>query len=99
MESVTFSEMKMGCKITCVKAFLTDLLGSQYLFEVYHTSLTIKNSENVGKSSCFENIVTMENITFFSKWRRDLWCTNAIFSILEGVSIYLKYHTRNQCEN
>ena len=38
----------------CKNGFLAKLLGSQYLFEILHTSLTVKNSENVEKSGCFE---------------------------------------------
>ena len=46
--------MKEGCKVNCVKTFLIDRFGSQYLFEIHYTSLTIKNSENVVKRGCFE---------------------------------------------
>ena len=35
---------------------LTDLLGNQHSFEVLQASLTFKNSKNVVKSGCFENI-------------------------------------------
>ena len=41
-------------KASCKKHFLANLCGSQYLFEILHTSLTIKNSENLVKSGCFE---------------------------------------------
>ena len=34
--------------------FLADLSGSQYLFQILETSLTVQNSENVVKSGCFE---------------------------------------------
>ena len=52
MDCAPFCEMKQGCKMTCAKMFLSaDLLESQYLFEKYHISLTIKN---VVKSGCFE---------------------------------------------
>ena len=37
--------------------FVADLLGSQYLFEILQTSLTVKNSENVVKSGCFEKLL------------------------------------------
>ena len=40
--------------ILCKKIFVTDLSGSQHLFEILQTSLTFKNSENVVKSGCFE---------------------------------------------
>ena len=30
------------------------LLGGRFLFEILQTSLTVKNSENVVKSGCFE---------------------------------------------
>ena len=42
-----FFEMNEGCKVTCIK--ITDLVGSQNLFEIYHTLLPIKNSEYVVK--------------------------------------------------
>ena len=80
MESVTFFEMKMGCQMTCVKAFLADLLGSHRIYQeaisldsnnntslTNNTSITNQNSENVVKSSCFENVVTMESNIFFIK--------------------------------
>ena len=34
--------------------FAADLLGIQNLFEILHTSLNVKNSENVLKRECFE---------------------------------------------
>ena len=40
--------------MSCVKyILLSDLLGSQYLFEILQTSPTVKNSENRVKSGCF----------------------------------------------
>ena len=33
---------------------MADLLGSQYLFEILQTSLTVKESENVVECGCFE---------------------------------------------
>ena len=40
MESLVifFFEIKEGCKVSCVKIFLADLFGSQYVFEILHTS-------------------------------------------------------------
>ena len=56
MESlVIFFEIKEGCKVSCVKIFLADLFGSQYVFEILHTSLTVTNSENVVKFGSFLN--------------------------------------------
>ena len=40
--------------VTSVKMFFVDISGSQYLFEILQTSLTVKNSENVVKSGSFE---------------------------------------------
>ena len=34
----------------CKNIFFIDIFGSQYSFEIYHTSVNIKNSENVVKS-------------------------------------------------
>ena len=42
-----------------------DLLGSQYLFEILQTSLTVKNSENVVKSGCFEKRLQWRAPTLF----------------------------------
>ena len=42
--------MKEGCKVSCVKT--SELLEKQYLFEILHTYLTVKKSENVLKSGC-----------------------------------------------
>ena len=44
--------MKEGCKVSCVKT--SELLEKQYLFEILHTYLTVKKSENVLKSGCFK---------------------------------------------
>ena len=49
--------MKEGCKLSCVKMVLAELLGSQHLFEISQTSLTVKNSENVVKSGCFKKLL------------------------------------------
>ena len=39
------------------KFLISDLLGSQYLFEILQTSLTVKNNENGVKSGCFEKLL------------------------------------------
>ena len=44
---------------------LTDLLGSQYLFEILQTSLTVKNNENGVKSACFEKLLRWRAPIFF----------------------------------
>ena len=36
------------------KYFVAGLLGSQYLFEIVQTSLTVTNTENVLKNGCFK---------------------------------------------
>ena len=43
--------------VLCKNIFVTDLLDSQHLFEILLTSHTFKNSENVVKSGCFENLL------------------------------------------
>ena len=48
---------------------LADIVGSQYLLEILHTSLAVKNSENVVESGCFE---------------RRLWWNGPIFDRNEG---------------
>ena len=45
--------------------FLADLSGCQYLFEILQTSLSVKNSENVVKSGCFEKRLGRRVLTFF----------------------------------
>ena len=56
------------------KYFLADLLGSQYLFEMLQTSLTVKNKKNVVKNGCLEKRLrwmflktcAMESTVFFN---------------------------------
>ena len=44
--------------MSCAKnILLTDLLGSQYLFEILQTSLIFKNSENGVKSGCLKKLL------------------------------------------
>ena len=42
--------------VSCKNIFVADLLGSQYLFEILQTSLTVKNSKNVVKNGCSINV-------------------------------------------
>ena len=49
--------------------FVSDLLGSQHLFEILQTSLTFKNSENVVKSGCFKKLLQWRTPTFFPKMK------------------------------
>ena len=71
MESAKFFffEMKEGYKASCVKilifrpvikrlVFIWNIVcRNQHLFEILQTSLTFKDSENVVKSGCFENLL------------------------------------------
>ena len=41
----------------CKNSFFDNIFRSQYLFEIYHTSLNIKNSENVIKRGCFWKVL------------------------------------------
>ena len=50
---------------------LADLLGSQRLLEILQTSLTFENSQNVGKSGCFEKLL---------RWRAQIY----FFEMKEG---------------
>ena len=52
--------------ILCKNIFVTDLSGSNHLFEILQTSLTFKNSENVVKSGCFEKCLRWA-ASFFSE--------------------------------
>ena len=45
--------------------FVTDLFRCHHLFEVLLTSHTFKNSENVLKSGCFENLLRWGAPIFF----------------------------------
>ena len=45
--------------------FFDNLLENRYLFQILHTSMTIKNSENVVKSGYFENLCDREHVFFF----------------------------------
>ena len=43
----------MGDKASCAKNnYFANLLGGQYLFEIWKSSLTVKTSKNVVKSGC-----------------------------------------------
>ena len=57
--------MKGRYHVSCAKMlFLNDLLENRSLFQILHTSITIKNSESVVKSEYFENLSDEEH-TFF----------------------------------
>ena len=43
------------------KYFLRNLFWSQYLFELYHTSLNIKNSKNMVKRECLKKVCCGES--------------------------------------
>ena len=45
--------------------WLTEILGSQYLFEILQISFTFKNSKNVGKSGCFEKRLRWKALIFY----------------------------------
>ena len=51
--------------ILCKNIFVTDLSGSNHLFEILQTSLTFKNSENVVKSGCFKKRLRWRAPIFF----------------------------------
>ena len=51
--------------VFCKNIFVSDLLGSQDLFEILQTSHTFKNSENVVKSGCVENLLRWRAPIFF----------------------------------
>ena len=56
--------------ILCKNIFVTDLSGSNHLFEILQTSLTFKNSENVVKSGCFEKCLRWR-ASFFSEMKEE----------------------------
>ena len=71
MESTSsLSEWRSSSDVLCKNIFVTDLLGSQHLFEILLTSHTFKNCENVEKSGCFENLLRRRAPFFLrNEWR------------------------------
>ena len=69
-----FEKLRTDASCLVQKYFLADLVASQYLFEILHTSLTAKTCENVVKIRCFEKTFAIECVIFFSKLRRDIRC-------------------------
>ena len=55
----------------CKNILIVDLLGSQHLFEVLQTSLTLINSEYVVKSRYFKKRFAIKSANFSSKGRKD----------------------------
>ena len=51
----------------CKNILVADLSGSQYLFKILQTSLTVKNSENVVKSGCLKKRLPWRASNFFLK--------------------------------
>ena len=65
-EHTFFVGMKEKSQIfLCEIIFVTDLSGSQHLFQILQTSLTFKKSENVVKSGCFEKLLGWRTPIFF----------------------------------
>ena len=60
-----FFLMKGRGSVFCENNYLADLLGSQYLLKILQTSLTVKNSENVVKTGCFEKRLRRRAPNFF----------------------------------
>ena len=56
--------------LKCKNSVLADLLGSQYLFEILQTSLTVKNSESIVKRGCFEKCLRWRAPIFFEMKER-----------------------------
>ena len=53
--------------MSCAKMlFLNDLMENRSLFQILHTSITIKNSESVVKSEYCENLCDEEHTFFLS---------------------------------
>ena len=70
-EHTFFVGMKEKSQIfLCKIIFVTDLSGSQHLFQILQTSLTFKNSENVVKSGCFEKCLRWR-ASFFSEMKEE----------------------------
>ena len=57
MERSIFFSKWMRVVDLCKNSFFDNIFRSQYLFEIYHTSLNIKNSENVIKRGCFWKVL------------------------------------------
>ena len=72
----------------CRNIFLTGLFEIQYLFEIYHTSITIKKSENVVKKGCLEKCLLWRvQISFLNeRGTKILLCKNLYFAkLLRGL--------------
>ena len=55
--------------VLCENIFVAESLGTQFLFEILQASLTVKNSENVVASGCFEKIL---------QWGAPTLCRNEV---------------------
>ena len=65
-EHTFFVGMKEKSQIfLCKIIFVTDLSGSQHLFQILQTSLTFKNSENVIKKNVSRNVCDGERQFIF----------------------------------
>ena len=65
--------------------YFSDLLGGSYLFEILHTSSTMKISKNVVKTGCFQrfklypllkNVKSLQKVT--SQWRAPTFFLNEV---------------------
>ena len=67
MESGKFFSKWMRDVDLCENSFFDDIFESQYLLEIYHTLLTIKNSENVIKCVCFWKDLRWRALIFWNE--------------------------------
>ena len=51
-----FFELKWKHNVSSVKIIFTNLMGGQYLFEILHTSTTMRTSKNAVKSGYFQKL-------------------------------------------
>ena len=82
MDSAIFFKWRKGVRCLVWNCFLADLSGSQYLFEILKTSLTVKNSGNMVKSGCFERTLRWRAPILFRKLKS--LCKIFFFSNLLG---------------
>ena len=66
MEStLVYEKCKRSARLLVIKQFFSNLLGTQYFFEILHASLIVKNSEYMVKSECFEKTLRWKAPIFF----------------------------------
>ena len=88
MESTNFCWNKGAVSgVLCKNVFVADSLGRQYLLKILQSSLTVKNSENVVKSWCFEKLCDGKHQLYFEmkEGYKVSYVKILIFSLKKGM--------------